>query len=105
MNVGATDQRARGVNSLGRDGLTGRSQSQGTGEGESGEQSDLDRAVGIRSGIIEIGSSDWIWADWMHARGFCLHREARGGAPRGHDGGIAGGEGDWVSYGARGRFG
>jgi hypothetical protein len=54
MNAGATNQRARGVSGLGRDGLTGRSQSQGAGEGESGEQSDLDRAVGIRSGLIEI---------------------------------------------------
>jgi hypothetical protein len=57
-NVGTADQRARGVSGLGRDGLTGRPQLQGVGEGESGERSDLDRVVGIRSGLIEIGTSD-----------------------------------------------
>jgi hypothetical protein len=30
----------------------------------------------------------------MCARGFCLRREARGGAPRGRTGAIAGGEAD-----------
>jgi hypothetical protein len=95
--VGASDQRPRGISGLGRDGLTDRSQSQGVGEGESGERPDPDRAVGIRSGLIEIGPSDWIWADWMRNRGFCLCREARGSAPRGHGGAITGGEADWVS--------
>jgi hypothetical protein len=81
--------------------MIGRSQSQDTGEGESGERADPDRAVGIRSGLIEIRPSDWIWANWMHARGFCLRREARGGAPRGHGSAIAGGKAEWPP-GARG---
>jgi hypothetical protein len=103
--VGATDQWAKDVSGLGRDGLTDRSQSQGAGEGESGERLDPDRAVEIRSGLIEIGPSDWSWMDCMHARGFCLRREARGGAPHGHGGAITRGEADWASWGARGRSG
>jgi hypothetical protein len=39
----------------------------------------------------------------MHARGFCLYQEARGGAPRGHGDAIAGVEVDWAPYGARGQ--
>jgi hypothetical protein len=86
------DQRARGVSGLGRDGLTRRPQLQGAGERESGERSDLDRAVGIRSRLIKIGSFDQGWADRMRARGLCLRQEASGGAPRGHGGAVAGGE-------------
>jgi hypothetical protein len=52
------DQRARVVSGLGRDGLTGRPQLQGTGGKVRGERSDPDLAVGIRPGLIEIRSSD-----------------------------------------------
>jgi hypothetical protein len=62
-----------------------------------GEHSDPDLVVGIRSGLIEIGSSDYSWADRMHARGHQLRRVARGGALRGHGGAVAGGEADWDS--------
>jgi hypothetical protein len=41
----------------------------------------------------------------MHAREFYLCREARGDAPHGHGGKIAGDEVDWASWGARGRSG
>jgi hypothetical protein len=62
-----------------------------------GEQSDLDRAVGIRSGLIEIGSSDWGWMVRMCAGGLQLRWVARGCAPHGHGGAIAGGEVGWDS--------
>jgi hypothetical protein len=51
------DQRARVVSGLGRGGLTDRAQLQGAGESGS-ERSDPDRAIGITSGLIEIGPSD-----------------------------------------------
>jgi hypothetical protein len=104
VNADATDQRARGISGLGRDGLTSRSQSQGAGEGGSGERLDPDRAIGISSGLIEIRPSDLSWTNWMHARGFYLCQEARGGAPRGCGSAIAGGEADWSPKGAKGRF-
>jgi hypothetical protein len=52
------NQRARVVSGLGRDGLTSRPQLHYAGERVRGERSDPNLTVGIRSGLIEIRSSD-----------------------------------------------